>query len=159
MAGELVEMWLRILDDAFEGDEEHSLLGNMANVDDAAWEQAAAGGGRTIRALFHHAACAAYAYDDAAFRGEPGRWDHWLSTAPAGRAAAIEWAREGYRRIRESVAALDEAEIESIRDTHWGGRRPTWKILLIMAEHCYYHAGEINHARALIQNTDRWPGQ
>lgn len=159
MAGAVVETWLRILDDAFEGDAEHSLLGNMANVDDETWAKAAPGGGRTIRALFQHAACAAYAYDDAAFRGEPGRWDYWLATAPEERGAAIEWAREGYRRMRESVDALVDADIETVRDTHWGGRRPAWKILLTMAEHCYYHAGEINHARALIQGTDRWPGQ
>jgi hypothetical protein len=34
---------------------------------------------------------------------------------------------------------------------------PTRKILQFMIAHDFYHAGEINHRRALLQGTDRWP--
>ena len=30
-------------------------------------------------------------------------------------------------------------------------------LLAIMIAHDFYHAGEINHLRALLQGTDRWP--
>jgi len=33
----------------------------------------------------------------------------------------------------------------------------TQTIIRIMIGHDFYHAGEINHLRALLQGTDRWP--
>jgi hypothetical protein len=30
-------------------------------------------------------------------------------------------------------------------------------MLIIMIAHDLYHAGEINHLRALLNGTDRWP--
>ncbi len=158
MADGQIGTLLALLDEAFEDDAEHSLLGNMRHVDDAIWDQAPPGGSRPISELFLHAATASYAYDDAAFRGQPGRWDHWEQDAPRERLAALEWAREGHRRLRESVAALDDSDLDGERDTHWGGRREARRIIFVAAKHNLYHAGEINHARALIQDTDRWPG-
>ena len=35
-----------------------------------------------------------------------------------------------------------------IKDLHW--------IIAVMIEHDLYHAGEINHIRALRQGNDRW---
>ncbi len=101
MADGQIGTLLALLDEAFEDDAEHSLLGNMRHVDDAIWDQAPPGGSRPISELFLHAATASYAYDDAAFRGQPGRWDHWEQDAPRERLAALEWAREGHRRLRD----------------------------------------------------------
>jgi len=41
--------------------------------------------------------------------------------------------------------------------TNWGERLPTRVIMRMMIAHDLYHAGEINHLRALLQSTDRWP--
>ena len=57
-----------------------------------------------------------------------------------------------------SVRALpDDAELGRERLTNWGERLPTRTIIRMMIAHDFYHAGEINHIRALLQGTDRWP--
>ena len=154
-----VETLLALLEEAFESDEEHSLLGNMRDVDDAAWDALPPGGARPISELFVHAANGSWAYDDAAFRGTPGNWDARANSAPIeDRERSIAWAREGHERLLESVAALDDSDLDEERDTHWGGRRETRRIIFVAAKHNLYHAGEINHARALLQADDAWRG-
>ena len=83
MATGQVETLLALLEEAFESDEEHSLLGNMRNVDDAAWDALPPGGARPISELFIHAANGSWAYDDAAFRGTLGNWDARADSAPS----------------------------------------------------------------------------
>ena len=34
---------------------------------------------------------------------------------------------------------------------------PTRELVATLIGHDFYHAGEINHLRALLQGTDRWP--
>jgi hypothetical protein len=70
----------------------------------------------------------------------------------------LAWLKEGHRRWLESVRALtDDSELDTDRLTNWGERLATRVILRIMIAHDLYHAGEINHLRALLQSTDRWP--
>ena len=65
---------------------------------------------------------------------------------------------DGHRRWLASVRALrDDSELNRDRLTNWDERLPTRVIIRIMIAHDLYHAGEINHMRALIQGTDRWP--
>jgi uncharacterized damage-inducible protein DinB len=72
----------------------------------------------------------------------------------------IEWLREGHHRWLNSVHSLaDDSELDRERLTNWGDRLPTRIILRIMIAHDFYHAGEINHLRALLQGSDRWPYQ
>ena len=156
MARGQIETLLALLEDAFQSDEEHSLLGNMRNVDDAVWLERPPGGVRPIAELFVHAAVGSWAYDDAAFRGRTGSWDEREASAPNRREPAIAWAREGHERLVESVAALDDSALDEERDTHWGGHRETRRIIFVAAKHNLYHAGEINHARALLQADDAW---
>ena len=67
-------------------------------------------------------------------------------------------AERGHRRWLASVRALrDDFELDKDRLTNWGDRLPTRVIIRIMIAHDLYHAGEINHLRALLQSTDRWP--
>jgi len=47
--------------------------------------------------------------------------------------------------------------LDKDRLTNWGERLPTRDIIRIMIAHDFYHAGEINHIRAQLQGTDRWP--
>src|SRR3989304_4276008 len=58
----VVEALLCLLDDAFEGNEEHSLLGNLATVHDDDWLWTPAGGSRSIRDLVAHAGTAKDVY-------------------------------------------------------------------------------------------------
>ena len=63
--------------------------------------------------------------------------------------------REGHRRLRESIAALKDHDLSLQRKVHYGGTAETRFIISVMIEHDLYHAGEINHLRALRQGNDR----
>jgi len=56
-----------------------------------------------------------------------------------------------------SIRALQEdGELDHPRLTNWGELLPTMIIIQIMIGHDYYHAGEINHLRSLLQVNDHW---
>jgi hypothetical protein len=50
----------------------------------------------------------------------------------------------------------DDAELDFERLANWGEYLPTRFIIRIMLEHDVYHAGEINHLRAVLQGNDQW---
>ena len=65
--------------------------------------------------------------------------------------------REGQRRLRDDIAALaDDADLLQHRRANWGETYETRWLISVMIEHDLYHAGEINHIRALRQRNDRW---
>jgi hypothetical protein len=70
----------------------------------------------------------------------------------------MEWLLAGHHKWLASVRSLpDDSELDHDRLTNWGERLPTRVLIRIMIGHDFYHAGEINHIRALLQGTDRWP--
>ena len=73
------------------------------------------------------------------------------------KAAAIEWLSEAHRYQVSAFSSLeDDSELDEERMTHWGQLLPTREIMSIVLEHDTYHAGEINHIRALLQGNDEW---
>jgi len=73
-------------------------------------------------------------------------------------AELVAWLTEGHQRWLASVRALaSDGELERERLTNWGDRLRTKVLIRIMIAHDLYHAGEINHLRALLHGTDRWP--
>jgi hypothetical protein len=70
---------------------------------------------------------------------------------------AKRWLTEGQRRLRTSVAVLGDEDLLRLRRAPWGELAETRWLISVMIEHDLYHAGEINHLRALHQETDGWP--
>ena len=67
----------------------------------------------------------------------------------------VAWLTEGHHRLRNSVAALeDDAELLELRPSYWGEPRAIRWQINTMIQHDLYHAGEINHIRALHQEND-----
>jgi hypothetical protein len=69
---------------------------------------------------------------------------------------AIVWLREGHERLRGHIAALQDDD-ELLRQRHaWSlaFTVETRMVITIMLAHDAYHAGEINHIRALAQGND-----
>ena len=99
-------------------------------------------------------------YDDRAFRGgtRPNIAPADILPGVKGMAAAelLAWLTEGHRLLRESVAALSDEELDGETRAPWGQRATRRWIVQIMIEHNLYHAGEINHLRALAEERDRW---
>jgi uncharacterized damage-inducible protein DinB len=88
----------------------------------------------------------------------PGFQDR-IYASTASMAEDLDWLHHGHQQLRASIAALDDAELARARPVHMGGTLETRMIISIMIEHDVYHAGEINHLRALMQGTDFWRGR
>ena len=157
--GERTERLLAQLDAAFEGDPTHSLAVNVASVRGEDWEWLPPNGARSIREIAQHAGGAkrmyvdhafgdaALAMDDPLVRGEGA-----LATPEAGAA----WLRDAHEALRSALAPLDDAALAGERPTPWGGSMPLADLLHVLLRHDLYHAGEINHLRALAQRNDAW---
>ena len=177
MARAAVNQLVYMLDEAFEGvaGPRESMLGNLASVTEEDWLWVPPHGARTIRRIIGHVGGAAYLYYDRAFGGhadfgEPINWN-----IPAGNlghgtlelagsphldpeppmADVVAWATERARIFWGAVAALDDDDqLREERLNHHRQHRPISWFAAVMAQHYSYHAGEINHIRALHQGND-----
>lgn len=153
--------WL--IEEAFDGDPSHSLLANLQGLREEDWTTTPGGGGRSIADILEHVGWSKWMYEDYAFGSASLRGDQPPLIPEAGARSRppeelLAWLTEGHRRWLASVRALaDDSDLERERLTNWGERLSTRVIIRIMIAHDLYHAGEINHLRALIQATDRWP--
>jgi uncharacterized damage-inducible protein DinB len=152
--------WL--IEEAFEGDLSHSLLANIRALREEDWTALPPGSSRSIADILEHVAWSKWMYEDYAFGPATLHGDQY-PLVPAGGARSrppaelLAWLTEGHHRWLASIRALsDDRELERERLTNWGERLPTRDIIRIMIAHDFYHAGEINHTRALLQGTDRW---
>jgi hypothetical protein len=154
-----VEQVLFLMDEAFEGKDKdwHSLLGNLRSVPPEAWRWPPPGGQRTIADLVQHVGSCKIMCENHVFGDASLHWEHPLVTGDgilADAGVAIAWLRDAHDRLRRSVAGLDDAELARPRPTYWGMLRETRWTVSVMIQHDLYHAGEINHIRALYQRND-----
>ncbi len=159
MATAAVDQLLYLLDEAFEGEDWHSLLTNLRDVAPEEWRWVPPGGQRSIRDLVQHVGSCKFMYDNHAFGDATLDWEHPLvvgDEALADAASAIAWLRDGHAGLRRSIAGLDDAELLRPRRTNWGELKETRWIVAVMIQHDLYHAGEINHLRSLCHGEDRW---
>lgn len=153
----------RLIEEAFDGDPSHSLLANLRDLREEDWTATPGESRRSIADILEHVGWSKWMYEDYAFGAASMRGDQ-PPLIPEGGARSrpheelLAWLTEGHRRWLDSIRALsDDAELDKDRLTNWGDRLPTRDIIRIMIAHDFYHAGEINHLRALLQSTDRWP--
>ncbi|HET6595668.1 MAG TPA: DinB family protein [Anaerolineales bacterium] len=153
--------WL--IEEAFDGDPSLSLLANLRDLREEDWTATRAESGRSITDILEHIGWSKWMYEDYAFGTASLQGDQPPLIPEGGarsrpRAELLAWLTEGHRRWLDSVRALaDDNELDRERLTNWGERLPTRDIIRILIAHDFYHAGEINHLRALLQQTDRWP--
>ncbi len=99
-----------------------------------------------------------YAFGSATLRGDQPPLVPEGGARSRPRPDLVAWLIDGHRRWLDSVRALpDDSELDRERLANWGERLPTRVLIRILIAHDLYHAGEINHLRALLQGTDRWP--
>jgi uncharacterized damage-inducible protein DinB len=154
-------IWL--IEEAFEGDPSHSLLANLKDLREEDWMATPLGSHRSIADVLEHVGWSKWMYEDYAFGPASMRGDQ-PPLIPSGGIRSrphdelLGWLVEGHQRWLASVRALSaDTELDKYRLTNWDERLPTRDIIRIMIAHDFYHAGEINHLRALLQGTDRWP--
>ena len=140
-----------------------TMLANLRDLREEDWTALPLGGGRSIADVLEHVGWAKWMYEDYAFGSASLRGDQ-PPLVPAGGARSrphkelLEWLTAGHQRWLASIRALeDDSELDRERLTNWGDRLPTRVLIRILIAHDFYHAGEINHIRALLHGTDRWP--
>jgi uncharacterized damage-inducible protein DinB len=157
-----IDMLCWLIDDAFDGDLSQSLLRNLTNLHEPDWETLPSGGGRTIAEILEHVGWCKWMYEDYAFGTASLRGDQPPLIPSSGASSRpledlLTWLKEGHYKWLASVRSLQgDTELERDRLTNWGERMKTRTIIGIMIAHDYYHAGEINHLRSLLQGNDRW---
>jgi hypothetical protein len=162
MSRAAIEQLLYLMDEAFDAEgHEHSLLANIRSVKDEDWHWVPPGAGRPIFEIVYHVGICKYVYDNHAFGDGGMRWDRPQSLPQVRREASIDevvgWVREGQRILRQNVSGLEsDEELLRLRSSNWGQEYETRWLISVMIEHDLYHAGEINHIRALRQGDDRW---
>lgn len=145
-----LELHLR---EAFDGTTQ-SLLANLEPVRTEDWWRPAAGGARSILDILQHAAVAKHLFVEHTFGAATRRYPEMLDVAPAEPRALISWLREAHENLLGQVARLDDAGLNRPCLMHWGGPTTVGNVVRLAAQHDLYHAGEINHLRALLQGND-----
>ena len=160
---ELTILFDHVLEEhGFGWDHWHSLLWNLRNVEPEQWTQAPPGGGRTIRELSIHIGACFLMYEDHAFGDASRDWsDRVIDRIGPGESPedTVAWLRRAHGVLRESIAKLTDDQLGEPRKLPWGEEVETRRIIELMIQHTIYHAGEINHLRALLQGNDDWDHQ
>ena len=157
-----IETLARLTEEAFEGDLAQGLLGNLRDLREGDWT--ALPRGRSCRS------------PTPSNMSDGRNGCTWTMPSARGRCVAINrrscprsvrshvrttncWSGcakvtgAGSRRYARCLTTLHSTE----RLTNWGEHLPTRDLIRILIGHDFYHAGEINKTRALLQGTDRWP--
>jgi hypothetical protein len=158
-----IETLAWLIEDAFQCDPDHSVLANLRDLREEDWTALPPGAGRSVAGIPEHIGWGKWMYENYAFGSASLRGDRPPLVPAEGarswpRAELLAWLSDGHRRWLASVRALaDDAELGRDRLTNWGERLPIRVLIRIMIGHDLYHAGEINHLRALLHGSDRWP--
>ncbi len=160
-----IEQLLYMMDRTFESGSLfgswHSFPVNLADVrdEDLLWKPDR--GVRSIFDIVEHVGKVQYGYDSVTFGDGSMRWDKEGSIPgihpSTPRDEVMAWLTEGQRRLRSHVAALeDDAQLLTLRSDPWGTQHETRWLIAQVIQHDLYHAGEINHLRALRHRNDEW---
>jgi uncharacterized damage-inducible protein DinB len=151
-----------MIENAYNSTDPQSLLANLKNLRQENWQALPTSGGRSIADILEHIGWCKWMYEDYAF-GKANLQGDQPPLVPAGDTRSrppdelLEWLNRGQVKWLASVRSLpDDSELKRMRMTNWGEYLPTRDIIQIMIAHDYYHAGEINHLRALLQGNDFW---
>ena len=155
MSRDVLEHLIWSLNQSFQEKKEHSLIQNLSSVTTDDLDEVVPGGGRTMRDLMVHCASVKHMHVNHAFGDASATfWNTWTGGEPVSEASfedLLEWLEAAHAQVVQAVQALaDDDELEALRPTYWGERWQTRRILDAIAVHDVYHAGEINHLRALL---------
>ncbi|MEW6718273.1 MAG: DinB family protein [Chloroflexota bacterium] len=118
------------------------------------------GGYRSVLGTLKHIAGWAHVYRSYAFDPQPRHWDqidwpHGLRDKVIKTSdyvcEVIDWLGQAHHQWMEDLAGVSEEESEQLRSCHWGEQAPLCDIVLMIAGHHMYHAGEINQLLSIIR--------
>src|SRR2546429_1205132 len=132
-----------------------------ANIAHLTLEEAlhAAGGHRSIFGILKHIADWSRVYYSYAFEPEP---KHWIKTDwPRGLRDTIEqsqpyvdaitaWFESSFEQWRSSLLTATDEDLDRPHPLHWRATAPLFDIVILVANHWTYHAGEINEILSIV---------
>jgi hypothetical protein len=122
----------------------------------------ASGGYRSILGIAKHVAGWSAVYRSYAVEPEPRHWEHtdWpdglrdrIETTREYLDEVLAWFDDTYERWLTSLGKA--ADLDAPRPVHWGDAAPLRDIVVMVASHWQYHAGEINAILA-IRRGEAW---
>jgi hypothetical protein len=159
-----IEQLLYMMDRSFTTDTSfgtwHSFLINLADVNEDDWQWLPENGERSIFEIVQHVGETTYVYDSCAFGDGSLHWHK--GSVPTiepetPRDEVVRWLQDGQQRLRDHVAALqDDSELTVLRPGLWNDEHETRWLITQVIQHDLYHAGELNHIRALSHRNDNW---
>ncbi len=118
------------------------------------------GGYRSVLGTLKHAAGWSHVYRSYAFDLHPQAWSNldW----PCGLRDTIipseqyfqevqEWFDAAHRRWRQDLANVSPEQWDELRPLHWGEQVPLAEIVIRIAQHHVYHAGELNQLLSIYR--------
>lgn len=159
MARVAIEHFLVLLNESFDGDGAHSLLGNVRDVNAGDWDWAPPGGDRTVRSILEHVAIATHLFAEHTFGAAIRNYaraaeESPVRTRPTDNDALVAWLRAGHEAFVAGVSAMDDADLDAPTRKHHGELTTKAGAIRTIIQHDCYHAGEINHLRALREGDD-----
>jgi hypothetical protein len=141
-------------------DHAHSLLAN--NVRGLTIEDAleAAGGYRSVLGLLKHIGGWSRVYHSYAFESAPKHWrdTDWprglgdtIDPSQAYLDELIAWIEDSHARWTASIRGLPDEAFDEPRRCHWGATAPLVDIVVMIASHTTYHAGELNEVLSIVR--------
>jgi uncharacterized damage-inducible protein DinB len=148
----------RFADSAFDGQHWHAVMRNLATCTEDDWDWAPPQGERTIREIVHHIGECKLIFADQLFGDATLIWGDPEVTKPVRGSVdeAIDWLRGTHAAFRNGIAGCTDDQLATTPDGYWGKPKELQWSIEVMIQHEVYHAGEINHIRALRQGDDGW---
>ena len=118
------------------------------------------GGYRSVLVTLKHAAGWSHVYCSYAFDPQPHHWaeldwphglrDTIIKSEPYLQ-DVIAWFDDAHRRWLTNLSQIQEDQLDELRPLHWGQRAPLHEIIVIIAGHHLYHAGELNQVLSIYR--------
>jgi hypothetical protein len=117
-------------------------------------------GYRSVLGTLKHAAGWSHVYRSYAFDPAPKHWNEldWPSglrdTVIKSRSYVgdvIAWFELSHQQWIDSLSSTTEDQLDELRPLHWGEKAPLYDIVVMIAGHHIYHAGELNQVLSICR--------
>jgi hypothetical protein len=118
------------------------------------------GGYRSIIGTIKHTAGWSHVYRSYAFDSSPAswyelQWPHGLRDTILKSQTylddLVQWLLRSHELWQQNLAGVPDGELEQPRPVHWGITLPLFEVVLAVANHHVYHAGEINQLLSIYR--------
>lgn len=118
------------------------------------------GGYRSVLGTLKHAAGWSHVYRSYAFDPEPKHWNEldWpyglrdtVIRSQSYVSDVMAWFELSHQQWMDSLSNVTDDQLDELRPLHWGEKAPLYDIVVIIAGHHIYHAGELNQVLSIYR--------